>query len=123
MYFKIQKFTSQNLVYQAAVFCVRNAPKVTYERLRFEKFFRGYTPDPVKKGREHTRRERRGGEAGIGGKGRKGRREGKRVVPPRFKLVPPPLPSGWLRPCVGLKLPVKLNFQLRLQCACAAIEE
>jgi hypothetical protein len=47
MYFKLQKFTSKNLVYQAAVFCVRNALKVTYEHLRIEKdFFRGYTPDP-----------------------------------------------------------------------------
>jgi hypothetical protein len=63
MYFKIQKFTSQNLVYQAAVFCVGNAPKVTYERLRFENFFRGLYPrTPVKKGREDIRRERRGGE-------------------------------------------------------------
>jgi hypothetical protein len=63
MYFKIRKFTSQNLVYQAAVFCVGNAPKVTYERLRFEKFFRGLYPrTPVKKGREDMRKERRGGE-------------------------------------------------------------
>jgi hypothetical protein len=88
MYFKIRKFTSQNLVYQAAVFCVRNAPKVTYERLRFEKFFRGLYPrTPVKKGREDMRKERRVGREGRGrGRERKG---GKRVVPRRFKLVPP----------------------------------
>jgi hypothetical protein len=92
MYLKIQKFPSQNLVYQAAVFCVRNAPKVTYERLRFEKFFRGLYPrTPVKKGREDTRRERRGGE-GEGVEGGKGRRGGKKVVPPRFKLGPPRFP-------------------------------
>jgi hypothetical protein len=101
MHFKIQKFTSQNLVYQAAVFCVRNAPKVTYERLKFENFFRGLHPRTiVKKGKEDMRRERRGrGGRGRGrqGEGGKGRRGGKRVVPPRFKLVPPPLPLGWLR--------------------------
>jgi hypothetical protein len=69
MYFKIQKFTSQSLVYQAAVFWVRNAPKVTYERLRFEKFFRGLYPrTPIKKGREDTRRERRGREREVRGR-------------------------------------------------------
>jgi hypothetical protein len=101
MHFKIQTFTSQNLVYQAAVFCVRNAPKVTYERLKFEKFFRGlYARTIVKKGKEDMRRERRGrGGRGRGGEGRqgeggKGRRGGKRVVPPRFKLVPPPASLG-----------------------------
>jgi hypothetical protein len=67
MHFKIQKFTSQNVVYQAAVFCVRNAPKVTYKRLRFENFFRGYTPGhPLKiggrtqGGKEGEGRERKG---------------------------------------------------------------
>jgi hypothetical protein len=51
MYFKPQKFTSQNLVNQAAVFYVRNALKVVYEHLRFEKFFfRGLYPrTPVKR--------------------------------------------------------------------------
>jgi hypothetical protein len=100
MHFKIQKFMSQNLVYQAAVFCVGNAPKVTYERLRFEKLFREYNPrNPVKKGREDMRRERRGrGGKGRGGEGEAGRGRkrkediGKRVVPPRFKLVPPHFP-------------------------------
>jgi hypothetical protein len=104
MYFKLQKFTSQNLVYQAAVFCVRNALKVTYEHLRFEKFFRGLYPwTPVKRGREDIGRERKGrhGRTGRGreergkagrGRGRKGRRGGKRVVPPRFNLVPPRFP-------------------------------
>jgi hypothetical protein len=47
MYFKPQKFTSQNLVNQAAVFYVRNALKVVYEHLRFENFFPGVVPpDP-----------------------------------------------------------------------------
>jgi hypothetical protein len=85
MHFKIQKFTSQNLVYQAAVFCVRNAPKVTYERLKFENFFRGLYPRTiVKKVKEDMRRERRvegrerGGEGrGRQGEGGKGRREGR----------------------------------------------
>ena len=70
MYFKLQKFTSQNLVNQAAVFCVRNALKVIYEHLRFENFSRGLYPrTPLK------------GEGGHG-EGRKG------VVPLRFNLVP-----------------------------------
>jgi hypothetical protein len=81
MYFKIRKFTSQNLVYQAAVFCVKNAPKVTYERLRFEKFFRGLYPrTPVKKGREDMRKElKKGGEGRerIEGGGGRGRKEGR----------------------------------------------
>jgi hypothetical protein len=96
MYFKIRKFTSQNLVYQAAVFCVRNAPKVTYERLRFEKFFRGLYPrTPLKRGGGHEegkegwegmeRKEGRGRQ-GEGGKRKEGREES---GAPRFKLVPP----------------------------------
>jgi hypothetical protein len=52
MYFKVQKFTSQNLLNQAAVFCVRNALKVIYEHLRFEIFFRRLYPGPPLKGRE-----------------------------------------------------------------------
>jgi hypothetical protein len=51
MYFKVQKFTSQNLLNQAAVFCVRNTLKVIYEHLRFEKFSRGLYPrTPVETG-------------------------------------------------------------------------
>jgi hypothetical protein len=71
MYFRLQKFTSQNLVYQAAIFCVRNALKVTYEHLRFEKIFRGLYPRaPVKRGgRTWGGKEGKGGE-GRGGKGR-----------------------------------------------------
>jgi hypothetical protein len=76
MYFKIQKFTSQNLVYQAAVFCVRNAPKVTYERLRFEKIFRGLYPGPLLKMGGRTRGGKGRGEEGEGGEGMQGR-EGK----------------------------------------------
>jgi hypothetical protein len=90
MYFKIQKFTSQNLVYQAAVFCVGNAPKVTYERLRFENFFQGLYPGPpLKKGGGNEEGKEGWGEEREGGKGRRG---GKRVVPPRFKLVPTRIP-------------------------------
>jgi hypothetical protein len=76
MYFKLQKFTSQNLVNQAAVFCVRNALKVVYEHLMFEIFFPGVVPpDPPLKGE--------GGHGeGKEGRGRKGE------VPPRFNLVP-----------------------------------
>jgi hypothetical protein len=60
MYFKVQKLTSQNLLNQAAVFCVRNALKVIYEHLRFENFSRGVVPpDPVKRGREDMGREGR----------------------------------------------------------------
>jgi hypothetical protein len=50
MYFKVQKLTSQNLLNQAAVFCVRNALKVIYEHLRFENFSRGCTPGHPLKG-------------------------------------------------------------------------
>jgi hypothetical protein len=63
MYFKLQKFTSQNLVNQAAVFYVRNSLKVIYEDLRFENFFRGLYPRTPVKRRGRT----------WGGKGRKGR--------------------------------------------------
>jgi hypothetical protein len=77
MYFKPQKFTSQNLVNQAAVFYVRNALKVVYEHLRFETFFRGLYPGPPLKG-----------EGGHGeGKGRKG-------WCPSFQSSAPPLPLG-----------------------------
>jgi hypothetical protein len=58
MHFKLQKFTSQNLVNQDAVFCVRNALKVTYEHLRFEKFISGKTPDPRKIGEGEHGEER-----------------------------------------------------------------
>jgi hypothetical protein len=64
------------MVNQAAVFCVRIALKVTYEHLRFEKFFRGLYPGPPLKGREDMGRERKGRE----------RREGSGA--PRFSLVP-----------------------------------
>jgi hypothetical protein len=59
MYFKLQTFTSQNLVNQAAVFCVRNALKVIFGDLRFETFFRGLYPGPPSKGREDMGRERK----------------------------------------------------------------
>jgi hypothetical protein len=71
MHFKIQKFTSQNLVYQAAVFCVRNVPKVTSERLRFQKFSGGYKPGPPLKRGGHEEGKERWGEEGEGGKGGK----------------------------------------------------
>jgi hypothetical protein len=49
-------------------------------------------------------REREGGRERKGreGKGREGKGEGKGREgsgAPRFSLVPPPLPLGWLRPC------------------------
>jgi hypothetical protein len=50
MYFKVQKFTSQNLLNQSAVFCVRNALKVIYEHLKFENFFPGVLPQIPLKG-------------------------------------------------------------------------
>jgi hypothetical protein len=81
MYFKLQKFTSQNLVNQAAVFYVRNALKVVYEHLRFENFFRGLYPGPPLKGKGGT----------WGGKRRKGK-EGSGA--PSFQSSAPPLPLG-----------------------------
>jgi hypothetical protein len=80
MYFKLQKFTSQNLLNQAAVFCVRNALKVIYEHLRFENFSRGlYLRTPVERWREDMGRERKEGE-GSGA--------------PSFQSSAPPLPLG-----------------------------
>jgi hypothetical protein len=67
MYFKLQKFTSQKLVNQAAVFYVRNALKVVYEHLWFEQFFRGLYPrTPVKRGGHGERKEGRKGREGSG---------------------------------------------------------
>jgi hypothetical protein len=60
MYFKPQKFTSQNLVNQAAVFYVRNALKVVCEHLRFKHFFRGCIPGPPLKGEGGHGREKEG---------------------------------------------------------------
>jgi hypothetical protein len=71
MYLKPQKFTSQNLVNQAAVFYVRNALKVVYEHLRFENFFRGCTLEPPLKGEGYMGREKEG-----------------RGGAPRFNLMP-----------------------------------
>jgi hypothetical protein len=79
MYFNVQKFTSQNLLNQAAVFCVRNTLKVIYEHLRFENFSRGFYPGPLLKGE------------GGHGEGRKGK-EGSGA--PSFQSSVPPLPLG-----------------------------
>jgi hypothetical protein len=108
MHFKLQKFMSQNLVYQAAVFCVRNALKVTYEHLRFEKFFRGLYPlTPVKRGREDLERERKGRHGRTGRGGRRGVRQGegeggKERKEGREESGAPSLPFGWLRPCINM---------------------
>jgi hypothetical protein len=60
MYFKVQKFTSQNLLNQTAVFCVRNVLKVIYTSIRDLKIFSGVVPrTPVKRGREDMGREGR----------------------------------------------------------------
>jgi hypothetical protein len=80
MYFKLQKFTSQNLVNQVAVFCVRNALKVIYEHLRFENFSGVVLPDPFKKGREDMGTERRERKEGSGA--------------PSFQSSAPPVPLG-----------------------------
>jgi hypothetical protein len=72
MYFKVQKFTSQNLLNQAAVFCVRNALKIIYEHPRFENFPGVCTP---------------GGKEGKEGSGA-----------PSFQSSAPPLPLDQLRP-------------------------
>jgi hypothetical protein len=104
-YFKLQKFTSQNPVYQAAVFYVRNSLKVTYEHLRFEKFFRGYTLDPVKTGREDIEMERKGRHGGQEEGGRRGVRqgeEGKERKEGREESGAPSLPLGWLRPSISM---------------------
>jgi hypothetical protein len=67
MYFKLQKLTSQNLINQAAVFCVRNALKVIYEHLRFEKFSGGHTSEGEgRKGMGKEGIRDTGGEEGSG---------------------------------------------------------
>jgi hypothetical protein len=80
MYFKLQKFASQNLVNQTAVFCVRNALKVTYEHVRSEKISRLLYPGPPlnREGGHREGKKRKGGEERESrdreeGEGRKGR--------------------------------------------------
>jgi hypothetical protein len=52
----------KNLVNQAAVFCVKNALKLTSDHLRLEKIFRGLYPGPPRGGeREGERKKGRGG--------------------------------------------------------------
>jgi hypothetical protein len=83
MYFKLQKLTSQNLINQAAVFCVRNALKVIYEHLRFEKFSGGHTPGPPLKGKVGKGGERRGLWTKVGRRGvvwDREREEGMRII-------------------------------------------
>jgi hypothetical protein len=83
--------------------CVRNAPKVTYERLRFEKFFRGYSPGPplIGEGGHEEGKEGEGGE-GEAGRGRE-RKEGREESgAPSLQASAPALPLGWLRPCCSL---------------------
>jgi hypothetical protein len=90
MHFKLRKLTSLNLVNQAAVLCVRNALEVTYEHLRFEKFFRGLYPrTPVKRGRERNGRWREGKER----EGKEGG-EGREWCPLVSMYSAPPLPLG-----------------------------
>jgi hypothetical protein len=70
------KFTWKNLVNQAAVFCVKNALKLTSDHLRLEKIFRGLYPRTPPRGGERKKGEDRGGEGegkGRRGRGRKGR--------------------------------------------------
>jgi hypothetical protein len=88
----------KNLVNQGAVFCVKNAIKLTSDHLRLEKIFRGLYPriperrgegggeGREKKGRigEGKGRERRG----EGGEGRKRRRGGAIAPPKMFVLAP-----------------------------------
>jgi hypothetical protein len=55
----------KNLVNQAAVFCVKNALKLTSDHLRLEKNFRGLyprTPEGKGKGRGEKKGEDRGGK-------------------------------------------------------------
>jgi hypothetical protein len=83
----------KNLVNQAAVFCVRNALKLTYDHLRMEKIFRGLYPEPPRKGERGGRRK--GGEGREKKMGRigEGRGEGKRgggYSPPNMFVCPRP---------------------------------
>jgi hypothetical protein len=79
MYFKLQKFTSQYLVNQAAEFCVKCAK--SYEHLIFEKNFRGLYIGPSLKA-EGGYGEGKEGRGREGGRERNSGREGKEEVSP-----------------------------------------
>jgi hypothetical protein len=78
----------KNLVNQAAVFCVKNALKLTSDHLRLEKIFRGYN-HPTPEGRGEKKGEDRGGK----GEEREGKGEGRRggaTAPPKMFVYPRP---------------------------------
>jgi hypothetical protein len=78
----------KNLVNQAAVFCVKNALKLTSDHLRLEKIFRGYN-HPTPEGRGEKKREDREGK-GRRGRGKGEGRRGGATVPPKMFVYPRP---------------------------------
>jgi hypothetical protein len=89
---EFQSYQAKNVIILMQHFCLQNALKLTYEHLRFQKFFRGLYPrTPASRGASSNSAGRgaynaegrggkgRGGEGrGRGGKGREGKgREGK----------------------------------------------
>jgi hypothetical protein len=87
---EFQSYQAKNVIILMQHFCLQNALKLTYEHLRFQKFFRGLYPrTPASRGassnsagRGAYNAEGRGGEGrggeGRGGEGREGKgREGK----------------------------------------------
>jgi hypothetical protein len=72
---------------QSYYFCIKNAPKLTYEHLYFKKKILG-SLSLAMRGRENKRRKGRGGE-GEGGK-EEGKDKG--LQPPNLELCP--------RPCI-----------------------
>jgi hypothetical protein len=62
---------TRNLVAQRVVSCLKNAQKLIYMHLQFQKYFRGlYAGPPLKWGGWD-------GAGGVGGKGKEGKGEGR----------------------------------------------
>jgi hypothetical protein len=98
------KFTGKNLVNQAAVFCVKNALKLTSDHLRLETISRGLyprTPELRGEGRGQKKREDRGGKGeereGKEGEGKEGEGRGRGCSPSKNGCLSSPL--KWVLLC------------------------
>jgi hypothetical protein len=102
---EFQSYQAKNVIILMQHFCLQNALKLTYEHLRFQKFFRGLYPrTPASRGassnsagRGAYNAEGRGGEGRGGeGRGREGKgREGKGRVDPHAVSYTPPMMKSW----------------------------
>jgi hypothetical protein len=95
----------KNLVNQAAVFCMKNALKLTSDHLRLEKIFRGVYPrtpkggetgGKTKQGKDKSLGEGKGGK-GKRGRGRKRRGGGEGYSPSKNVCLSSPLTRPDLR--------------------------